>query len=114
MVKMDIRVVKEPISCAIAKEVAKEFYGDMVKGVVDIEREIIALGGEWHMDANRMLMEHGSRQDTVWGFNFYPEESRIEYTSLINIRPAQNNRKIEIQDEELKRKMEKIIRKLIL
>ena len=111
---MIIRIIEQPITRAEAKEIAKEFYGDMVKGVADIEREIIALGGEWHMDANAKLIRHGSRPTAVWGFNFYPDECRIEYTSLINIRPSQNNRKIEIQDEELKRKMEKVIRKLIL
>jgi len=111
---MIIRIIETPITRAEAKEVAKEFYGDMVKGVADIEREIIALGGEWHMDANVKLIERGSKQNTIWGFNFYPDKDRIEYTSLINIRPAQQNRKIEIQDKELKRKIEQVIRKLIL
>ena len=111
---MDIRIITKPVSREFAKEIAKEFYLDMVKGVVDVEREIIALGGEWHMDANSKLIEHGSKQETVWGFNFYPGESRIEYTSLINIRPAQHNRKIEVQDEVLKIKMEQVIRRLII
>lgn len=111
---MDIRIITKPVSRNVAKEIAKEFYVDMVKGVVDIERGIIALGGEWHMDANAKLIEQGSRQDVVWGFNFYHDDNRIQYTSLINIRPGQNNRKIEIQDEELKRKMEQVIRKLIV
>lgn len=111
---MDIRIVDKPITRADAADIAKEFYGDMVKGVVDIEREIIALGGEWHIDSNLKLIEHGSKQDMVWGFNFYPNESRIEYVSLINIRPSQNNRKIEIQDDSLKRKMEQVIRKFII
>lgn len=50
---MNIRIIETPITRAEAKEIAKEFYIDMVKGVVDVEREIIALGGEWHIDANR-------------------------------------------------------------
>ena len=108
------RIIEKPITHAEACELARQGYGDMVKGVVDIEREIIALGGEWHMDANLKLIEHGSVQSAVWGFNFYPEGSRIEYTSLINIRPAQGNRKIEIQDVLLKKKMEQIIRKHII
>ncbi len=111
---MIIRIIEKPITRAEAKEIAEEFYIDMVKGVVDIEQEIIALGGEWHIDANHLILGSGSRQDMVWGFNFYPDENRIEYTSLINIRPAQNNRKIEVQDEKLKRRMEEVIRKLII
>src|SRR3989338_5651234 len=111
---MIIRIIEKPITRTEAREIAKEFYGNMVKGVVDVEREIIALGGEWHMDANSLIIESGSRQDTVWGFNFYTDDGRIAYTSLINIRPAQNNRKIEVEDEMLKGKMERIIRKLIV
>ncbi|HCB35025.1 MAG: hypothetical protein A2W52_02360 [Candidatus Taylorbacteria bacterium RIFCSPHIGHO2_02_49_25] len=109
-----MRIIEKPITRTEAREIAKEFYGNMVKGVVDVEREIIALGGEWHMDANSLIIESGSRQDTVWGFNFYTDDGRIAYTSLINIRPAQNNRKIEVEDEMLKGKMERIIRKLIV
>src|SRR3989338_8392182 len=108
---MNIRVVKEKISRTEAKEIAKEFYVDMVKGAVDMEREIIALGGEWHIDANNALIDDGSMQPNVWGFNFYPDLNRIQYSSLINIRPLQNNLAIEIQDEKLRRQMEKIIRK---
>lgn len=111
---MDIRVINQPISRSEAKKIAEEFYVDMVKGVVDTEREIIALGGEWHIDANNLLIEDGSRQDDVWGFNFYPDENRIQFTSLINIRPSKSNRTIEIQDEKLRKQMEKVIRKLII
>ena len=111
---MKIKVITKPITRAQAHEIGKEFYDDMVKGVVDIEREIIALGGEYHMDANMMLIGNGSEQKNIWGFNFYPDENRIHFVSLINIRPAQNNRTIEIQDENLRRQMEKIIRTLIV
>ena len=111
---MDIRIISKPITRAEAKEIANEFYVDMVKGVADIERELIALGGEWHIDVNNTLIEDGSKQSALWGFNFYPDENRIQYTSLINIRPSQNNRAIEIQDESLRKQIEKVIQKLIV
>ncbi len=113
---MDIRIIREPISHETAKEIAKEFYIDMVKGVVDIEREIMALGGEWHMDANTKLVEDGSRQSDVWGFNFHfnkPPEDKIEYISLINIRPAEGNYDMIVEDESRRQAMRKIIEKLI-
>ena len=53
---MNIKIVTEPITRAEAKEIAKEFYVEMVKGVVDVEKGIIALGGEYHMDANTILL----------------------------------------------------------
>jgi len=113
---MDIRIIKEPISRATAKEIAAEFYGDMVKGAADIERRIIALGGEYHIDANNVLIGEGSKQEDIWGFNLYldkaPEEW-LEYTALINIRPASGNSEMYISDSAVREKLEAIVNKLI-
>ena len=114
---MDIRIIKNPITRAEAKEIAKEFYVEMVKGVVDVEKGIIALGGEYHMDANTILVENGSEQKNLWGFNFYPDKTgdeQIEYKALVNIRPVHGNSVMEIQDENLRTAMRVIIRKLIV
>src|SRR3989344_3756968 len=99
---MRIEIITEPITRAKAKEIAKEIYGDMVKGVMDIERGIIALGGEYHMDANMTLVENGSRQENIWGFNLHTAKLReewLEFTSLINIRPTQHNRGMLIENK---------------
>lgn len=100
---MEIVVAKEPISQETLSALANEWYLSLVKGVADIERGVVALGGEWHMDANTRLIEDGSEQKNLWGFNVYPEKTgnaAIEYISLINIRPAQGNRSMEIESEE--------------
>lgn len=112
---MNIKIVADTITREEMSEIAKEFYGNMIKGVVDVENEIIALGGEYHMDANMILMEHGSRQDHVWGFNIYLDRNDdwLEYVSLINIRPAAGNRSMFIEDQELCQKIKKIITKKI-
>jgi hypothetical protein len=113
---MNIRIITKPITRAEAKEIAKEFYVDMVKGAVDIEREIIALGGQWHMDANSVLTGDGSSQSAVWGFNLYPDkegDDRVEYVALINIRPALGNRDMFIEDAGIRRKILSIIKTLI-
>jgi len=81
------------------------FFEDMVKYVVDIERRVVAIGGDLHADAEALLLEAGSLQDELWGANYYPgrgEEGCIEYTSLINIRPAQGNRSMEVQDPAIR------------
>ena len=114
---MDIRIITKPITRAEAKGIAKEFYVDMVKGVVDIERETIALGGEWHIDANEILIGDGSKQSDVWGFNFHFDKNssdEIEYISLINIRPKDSNYDMVVQDEKRRDTMRKIINKLII
>ena len=113
---MNIKIINKKIAESELREIAKEFYGEMVKGVVDIEREILAMGGEYHMDANNILIEKGSKQRNIWGFNWYfdkNENERIEYVSLINIRPKQNNRTMEVQSIPLRDKMKTIILKYL-
>ena len=78
----------------------------MVKYVVDVERGIVAIGGEMHADAEAALLEAGSRQADLWGANYYPGRGRdgcIEYTSLINIRPGAGNRGMELLDPNIAR-----------
>ncbi len=113
---MKIKIISAPITRAQAVEIGKTFYPDIIKGVVDIEKEIIALGGEYHIDANMVLIEHGSQQKDVWGFNVYHEKNNkewIEYTSLINIRPAAKNRTMTVEDKVIRDRMKKIIESLI-
>ena len=113
---MDIKIIKEPISLEEVKKLAREIYRDMVMGAVDIERGVIALGGEWHMDANKVLLTDGSAQENVWGFNIHVEEhgnSALKFVSLINIRPAQGSRSMEIQDKEIRTKIRAIVARLI-
>lgn len=113
---MRIEIITEPITRDHAKEIAKETYGAMVKGVADIERGIIALGGKWHMDSNMKLTEFGSRQDCMWGFNLYPDkegDERIEYVALINIRPALGNRDMYIEDASVRERIRTIINRIV-
>lgn len=114
---MIIKIVDDEISLDELRKIAAEYYIDMVKGVVDVSKEIIAFGGEYHMDANVRLLENGSLQNDVWGFNLYidrPEGDRIEFTSLINIRPKAGNRSMEIESEALCEKMRGIINRKII
>ncbi len=114
---MNIKIVENNITVDELKKLAEVFYVNMIKGVVDIQREIIAFGGEYHVDANMVLMENGSEQKDVWGFNINfdePKDSWVEYNSLINIRPAVGNRKMEVQDENIRKKMKKIINSKII
>jgi hypothetical protein len=85
-------------------------YETMIKIVVDIRRRIMAGGGEMHSDCESVLLDNGSEQDDLWGANWYPAEQRIEFESLINIRPRLGNRNILIQDEDLRQKVESVTR----
>jgi len=83
-------------------------FGDMIKYVVDVERGVIAIGGELHADAEQVLLEQGSRPADLWGANYYPGRGRegcIEFTSLINIRPARGNRSMEVEDPAVRERI---------
>jgi hypothetical protein len=114
---MNIKIIREQkITRQELEEMSKEFYVEMVKGVADIERGIIALGGEWHMDANNVLIEDGSKQPNLWGFNVYlkkSKEERLEYNSLINIRPNQGNNDMEIESVETRNTIFAIVNNLV-
>ena len=87
------------------RRLADAWFGDMVKFVVDLGRQRIALGGELHADAEEKLLDEGGRQEDLWGGNYFPDRpagERLEYTALINIRPSQGNRSMELQDPELR------------
>ena len=92
-------------------------FGSFVKVVVDIERKIIAAGGEFHADGEQMLIKDGSKQKDVWGANYYPFEKapqRIQYTALINIRPLDNNKGMLIENETIRHKIKAIVESLLL
>jgi hypothetical protein len=84
----------------------------MIKIVVDIKREILAGGSGMHFECEQLLLEQGCEQENLWGANWFPDEQSIEFESLINIRPRQNNRNIIIQDEKICNEVERVTRKI--
>jgi hypothetical protein len=61
-----IILVQAPITRRRLKEIAEQRFGDMVKGVVDLEKQVIALGGELHADEEAFLLREGSAQKSLW------------------------------------------------
>lgn len=111
-----ILVTEEPVAADELARLVALYFGDMLKFVVDVERRVIAVGGELHADAEALLLENGSKAADVWGGNDYPgrgEEHCLEYTSLINIRPSQANASMEIESEEIRSKVRSITFELV-
>jgi hypothetical protein len=111
-----IRVIDRPIERAELARLVGQPFPDMIKFVVDLERRLVALGGELHADAEAVLIEQGSRQEALWGGNYYPgagEAECIEYTSLINIRPAAGNRTIVVESLDLRRRIHDLVFALV-
>jgi hypothetical protein len=112
----DVVLLDQPIDPAALRTLVERHFEDMVKYVVDIERGIAAVGGELHADEEAVLLEHGSRQEHLWGANYYPgrgPEECIEYTSLINIRPASGNCSMVVESEPIRARIRDITFALI-
>ena len=113
---MPTRIIKDSIPKAELAEIAKEQFGDLVKAVVDVEQGIMAIGGELHADEEAALLEQGSRQEDLWGINLYPnkpEEEWLEFDSMINVRPSQDNRSRGVENNETREKIKQVIKKLV-
>ena len=112
-----LHIVEKPITKEELKKIAEERFGDLVKGAVDIEQEIMALGGEFHMDeANFLHEQRQSKSDNVWGINLYPDksgENMLEFDSVINIKSNLGNRTRGIDDPKIQGEIKKIVNKLI-
>ena len=99
---IDITIVRNTVTRRALQQIAdRMFNGEFVKAVVDIDREILAIGGELHADEEQVLIADGSRQRDLWGINLYParaDDGWIEYDSMINLRPSQGNRTRSVDD----------------
>jgi hypothetical protein len=108
--------VRESIQREGLRRIAAQQFGDFVKAVVDVERGIMAIGGELHSDEEATLLEDGSVQTHLWGINLYPEASPddwIEFDSAINLRPAEGNRTRGVERTDVRQAIKKIVSRLV-
>ncbi|OGE78343.1 MAG: hypothetical protein A2751_03495 [Candidatus Doudnabacteria bacterium RIFCSPHIGHO2_01_FULL_46_14] len=111
-----MKIVQSPISIDELRQIAAKTFGDMVKIVVDLEKGIMAAGGELHADEEAILLDHGSKQNDLWGANIYinePRDSWLVYDSMINLRPSQGNLLRTVQSSEIRDKITQVVNKLI-
>jgi hypothetical protein len=107
-----MQIIENKISIKELSSIAENVFGDMIKAVVDVEREILCVDAELHSDIEAFLLEKGSQQNSLWGINLYPDiegDDFIEFDSLINIRPNQGNRSRGVNDENIKKKIKEIV-----
>jgi hypothetical protein len=113
---MEIRLISEPIPLAEIKTLAQEQFGEMLKATVDVDHEIMAVGGELHSDEEALLLDRGSKQESLWGINIYPAKpaaERVEFDSMINVRPSRNNLSRGVEDPATRERILRVVSKLI-
>jgi hypothetical protein len=113
----DLQVVRTPVTVTGLEAMAERMFGNLVKAVVDVERGIMAVGGEMHADEEALLLSEGSFHSSLWGINLYPAEfggSRfIEFDSVINIRPRQGNRTRSVDDAAVRAAIVAVVERLV-
>lgn len=82
---------------------------EMVKGVVDVRRGLLAIDAELHADLEQMLLSDGSEQFDLWGINLYFDGELVEFDSMINIRPSQGNRSRGVDDDATREKIISVV-----
>ncbi len=111
-----IILASEPLDQAELRRLVGAFFSDMVKVVVDVRLGRAAVGGELHADGEQLLLEEGSEQSDLWGANYYPGRGPggcVEFTAMINIRPAHGNAGMEIQDPEVRRLVRNVVSRVL-
>lgn len=94
------------------KKVAEDLNG-YIKFVVDVERAVLAAGGMRHFEGEKTLLKDGSKQEDLWGGGLDLAIGGVDFDSIINIRPHQDNPSREVLSPELRKKITEIVRRLL-
>ncbi len=106
----------EPIDADELRALANVRFGDMIKGVVDLQRGLLLLDADLHADQEAELLEDGSQQGDLWGLNLYPElpgEDWLEFDSMINLRPSSGNRSRGVDDPRTREAIAELVGRLV-
>jgi hypothetical protein len=107
----------QTISVKELSEMATKMYDSFVKAVVDLEKKIMAVDAEMHVDEEQLLLENGSRKASLWGINLYPgkfgTDDFITYESMINIRPRQNNQSRNVESADIRAKIDNLVSEVV-
>lgn len=109
--------VIDSITVAELQKMAEKMYGTLVKADVDITKKIVIIDMEMHADGEAQLLESGSRQEDLWGINLHPDkfgtDNFIEFDSMINIRPRQQNPSRDVLDQVVQKQIREIVNEVV-
>ena len=116
---METRIVKDKIALDELKSLAPKTWGGVIKAVVDIEQEIMGVGGEFHSEIEtRLIEEEGSARENTWGINLDLNEPKgssnlIEFDSMINLKPLLGNKSRNVENQETRIRIKEIVNRLV-
>lgn len=92
---------------------AAEIYKDYIKTVIDIDRNILAIGGEYHIDCEEVLLKTGSNQQNLYGGGYRLSTKEVEYMAMSNYKPHLNKYTYEISDPLVREKLHKLTKEFL-
>ena len=107
-----MKIITERLTRSELEQMARDRFGHFVKAVVDVERGLLAVDAELHSDLEALLLENGSKQKYLWGVNLYPQlqgEDFLEFDSMINMRPSQDNNSRSVKDGQIRKRIAEIV-----
>jgi hypothetical protein len=107
-----IKVIDKSVRNVDLDELAQEIGGFFIKIVVDIEREVLVAGAKMHIDEEKVLLEQGSKQQSLWGGGYDLETKQVSFDSIINNKPGMNSSS-DILDPNVRMKFEIITKRLL-
>ncbi len=108
---MEIVILRSPVKAARLRTLGRARDG-VLRLAVDVTREVVAAGGEFHADCEEALLEDGSLGEHVWGADLDPETGTLRFQALINIKPQQGSRTMSVEDPSVQARIEAIVRRL--
>ena len=113
-----MQIVAGQITVADLLAMAEASFGDLVKGVADVRRGLLAVDAGMHSDLEALLLDAGSAQIDLWGINLYPAEHGtpgfLEFDSMINLRPGQGNRTRSVEDPEVRVAIAELVGRVVV
>ena len=106
-------VIRKKATKEEIEKMAQDLEG-FIKVVVDIENKMLAGGGQRHAEGEEKLLQEGSKQQNLWGGGFDTQTQEIDYNSMINLRPSQDNPSRDILSAETRKIFDKIVKDLLL
>lgn len=106
-------LVTSKLDHKILKQAAQDLAG-YIKFVVDINKNAMTVGGLRHFEGEQLLLQHGSSQADLWGGGLDLATGELDFDSMINIRPVQDNPSREVLNPDIRDQITQVVKKLIL
>jgi hypothetical protein len=108
---MEIQLLRAPANASTLDALGRA-RGGGIRLAVDVERGVVAAGGEFHADCEEALLDDGSVPENVWGADLDPDSGALTFRALINIKPQQGGRTMAVEEPTVRTRIAEIVREL--